>query len=463
MTFISFLDTRLSLIHAPTHLFNHFFHAILSLLTHPPLFFNISITPTSLSVICPSLLADTLFRPIIEQLHDEESRIEEGEYVAAQVDGSGMGDGSQLLTLTKPLARAGVSILFITTYFSDYLLVSERDAERVKRALLRSDFFFEDGSDTYISSAEVIASPREGVGAGAIGGKKSGMYSPEEIQASFAPEFQLEFSHSNLKHDEEIPDPEMQAIVKDDSSTQTGSMDPTSSHHPLQQHPSYANTLKVPVHRSKASLLMTGSSTDLNALIPQLTTLLLTQPLPAFFSITLAPNTRPSMLLTLSSVPIFEKSGLLGVEGGPVLVPIVLDLRDCPGSTKTRSQQIHQDNTNGNGIMDEKGIGKVGGPGLGGCGIVCGAVEELLLRTRNRNRNRPLDLDHKHKHTHTGGHGRVEGYGFYGEPEGESSGSSEGEDDFVMSYLSTVVTGNVLIREDDIESLTLYGEECRIS
>lgn len=156
---IQFLDCNLSLIHIPLHLYPHFIQPILSLLL--PLsgstarqapesfasydespstritnleevtdevhdFVNISVTPVECSVVCSKESVEKLFRPIISRLSSSTKGdviIGEDDFVVLQVDGEGLDAGKRVLDLTSPLAFAGISIFFITTYFSDYILV----------------------------------------------------------------------------------------------------------------------------------------------------------------------------------------------------------------------------------------------------------------------------------------------------------------------------------------------------
>jgi len=70
-----------------------------------------------------------------------------------QVDGEGLEAGQRVLELTSPLAMAGISIFFITTYFSDYILVPQRARAQVIAALESRGFAFEPSNSSYTSSA----------------------------------------------------------------------------------------------------------------------------------------------------------------------------------------------------------------------------------------------------------------------------------------------------------------------
>ncbi|TKA70530.1 hypothetical protein B0A49_04796, partial [Cryomyces minteri] len=160
---IQFLDTQLSLIHIPLHLYPQFLQPILQLLLHIDQdsgsstasrrpwaydhpFANISITPVECSIACSRTQAQELFVPIREAL-DASSReqvtITSEDYIVIQVDGEGMEAGQRVLELTSPLAMAGISIFFITTYFCDYILVPLKSRSTVIRALEERAFTFE--------------------------------------------------------------------------------------------------------------------------------------------------------------------------------------------------------------------------------------------------------------------------------------------------------------------------------
>ncbi|KAL7270633.1 hypothetical protein RUND412_006651 [Rhizina undulata] len=183
---IQFLDCRLSLVHIPLHLYPHFVQAILTLIlplsstnSHSSLsdddddalipdhsysetpsssvrdFINISVTPVECSVVCSKESCEKLFAPIAEKLEStsrDTVKIEEEEFVAIQVDGEGLDAGQRVLELTSPLALAGISIFFITTYFSDYILVSAKNKNNVVKALHRRGFVFEKYSDSFVTS-----------------------------------------------------------------------------------------------------------------------------------------------------------------------------------------------------------------------------------------------------------------------------------------------------------------------
>ncbi|KAI9828433.1 MAG: hypothetical protein M1832_002861 [Thelocarpon impressellum] len=171
---IHFIDCRLSLIHIPLSLYPYFLQPILQLLFSPddgrpgddgaePVswtarhpFLNISVTPIECSVVCSKEDARDLFEPIIAALGGaarEGVSITTEDYVVVQVDGEGLDAGQRVLELTSPLALAGISIFFITTYFSDYILVPSKSQGQVVGALERRGFVFERHADAFVGQS----------------------------------------------------------------------------------------------------------------------------------------------------------------------------------------------------------------------------------------------------------------------------------------------------------------------
>ncbi|RVX72934.1 hypothetical protein B0A52_03287 [Exophiala mesophila] len=125
-------------------------------------FLNVSVTPVECSIICSRYLADCLIRPVADVLNKafgsskasatkSEIQISDEDYIVIQVDGSGLEAGQRVLELTSPLAMAGISIFFITTYFSDYILVPSKARRTVTKALQQRGFIFSQSADAFVS------------------------------------------------------------------------------------------------------------------------------------------------------------------------------------------------------------------------------------------------------------------------------------------------------------------------
>ncbi|XHF99231.1 hypothetical protein AWENTII_002736 [Aspergillus wentii] len=107
--------------------------------------------------MCPRQLADLYFTPMIEQFIQADSStksrlsISREDFVAMQVYGEGLDAGQRVLELTSPLAMAGISIFFISTYFSDYIIVPLRSKTQVIEALEKRGFQFEISTEAFIN------------------------------------------------------------------------------------------------------------------------------------------------------------------------------------------------------------------------------------------------------------------------------------------------------------------------
>ena len=143
-------------------------------------------TPVGCSLICSKVLVEKWLTPLVKEFnaHVERTKadsagieISQDEYVAIQVDGQGLDAGQRVLELTAPLAMAGMyvhavsshscvvtsstgvrsadwynrSIFFITTYFSDYVLVPVRARHTVVTTLQQRGFVFSAEAEAYVS------------------------------------------------------------------------------------------------------------------------------------------------------------------------------------------------------------------------------------------------------------------------------------------------------------------------
>ncbi|KAJ4373729.1 hypothetical protein N0V86_007872 [Didymella sp. IMI 355093] len=174
---LSFQDTQLALIHIPLRLYNNFLQAILQLLLptaacengiddsngavqapdgwdEEQIFINISVTPVECSIVCSRKLVNELFVPILNDLDSSsksEVHVTTEDFVVMQMDGEGLDADRRVLELTGPLALAGISIFFITSYYSDYILVPLRYRNKVTQALEEKGLTFVDDTSSYIN------------------------------------------------------------------------------------------------------------------------------------------------------------------------------------------------------------------------------------------------------------------------------------------------------------------------
>ncbi|KAI4636262.1 hypothetical protein J4E83_001216 [Alternaria metachromatica] len=318
---ITFKDTQLALIHIPLPLYRNFLQSILQLVlpnatrksygngsgaVQPPKgwpcehpFVNISITPVECSIVCSRTLASELFLPVLNLL-DPESRasvsITTDDYVVMQVDGEGLDAGQRVLELTSPLALAGIPIFFITTYFSDYILVPLRHRSQVVQALEERGFQFEKDTSSYVNSFQHA--------------RKHSAASLEVQPPSTPPPTTI----SELQTRTFATLKRRQIVPTVDSSIRlvqcAGRRDST-------------NGMSQARNRNS----MTTAADD--ALHLGLVKCLITQPYPKFLSLTLTDTESAALLLDHSLLPHFAPDTLLGSRD-EFLTPITLDLRGLP-------------------------------------------------------------------------------------------------------------------------------------
>lgn len=112
-------------------------------------FLNISITPIEISIVCSDSWAKNIFDPVIRSLSRDSAKtvsVSKDSYVVLCVFSAGVDAGSRVVDLTSPLALAGVPIFFITTYYSDFILVPTKDRQSVVAALLARGFECSEGT-----------------------------------------------------------------------------------------------------------------------------------------------------------------------------------------------------------------------------------------------------------------------------------------------------------------------------
>ncbi|KAJ5181175.1 hypothetical protein N7491_000730 [Penicillium cf. griseofulvum] len=325
---VHFLEERIVLVHIPLELYPYFLKSVLRLIFDetppledetddptfddfehaseqgsykPPAFMNVSITPVEVSVMCPRRLIDKYFVPVMDQLDQLDvslrSRlvVSENDYIAMQVLGQGLEAGKRVLELTSPLALAGISIFFISTYFSDYIIVPQRSKASVITALEERGFQFNNASAAFITNP---LSPT-------IERRLSDLIPPGTPPPSTLAELQTRTFNNLRKH---------QITPSVDHSLR---LVQCAAHHEYHTQESSMSILRSP-----------------------LTTVLLVDE-PRFLSLTLASlDPAASLLIEKRLLPRFARqsgtqsyedgSGLLLGSKEDHLIPITLDLRDLP-------------------------------------------------------------------------------------------------------------------------------------
>ncbi|KAI9777448.1 MAG: hypothetical protein M1839_008860 [Geoglossum umbratile] len=255
-----------------------------------PRFVNISLTPVECSVVCSKKSAQELFVPIIaslEQRSRNEVTIGSEDFVVVQVDGQGLDAGQRVLELTSPLALAGISIFFITTYFSDYILVPLKSRGEVVRALQERGILFEEHPNAYATPSHHrnISS-----------GSSSFDVPPGTPPPASVDELQKR-TFATLKRQNITPkvDPQIRLIQCAGRSPQDLPSDPGAMEHGL-----YLGLVKCLVEK------------------------------PQFLSVTLTDTEPPSLLLQKESVVHFDQEEVLLGSKEDILIPVILDLRELP-------------------------------------------------------------------------------------------------------------------------------------
>ncbi|KAI6782440.1 uncharacterized protein J7T54_001297 [Emericellopsis cladophorae] len=161
-TQVSFLDGTYTLIHIPSTLYASLLQPILRVLlpqaqcvdsdpataregshrhalndSQHHAFLNVSVTPLEVSLVCPSEWAQAIFKPALERLPHKEAKtvhLSRDEYLVLSVISAGLDAARRVMELTSPLALAGIPIFFISTYYSDFILVPAKAKDKVIKA-----------------------------------------------------------------------------------------------------------------------------------------------------------------------------------------------------------------------------------------------------------------------------------------------------------------------------------------
>ncbi|KAK0652037.1 ACT domain-containing protein [Cercophora newfieldiana] len=324
---ISFLEGTFSLIHIPLHLYSSFLHPILQvLLPQSPGcdgsssnegltldkqhgFLNISITPIECSIVCHSSWVKSVWEPAIKRLPKDSSTARRTVTVSKDMSvfsviSAGMDAGSRVVDLTSPLALAGISIFFITTYYSDFILVPTKDRQSVVTALLARGFEFSEDE-----AAFKAAGPQAHSRAGSQSSEPPSTPPPSSV------------GELQVRTFEQLKKRNVTPYVEDDlrlihcSGRERSSIRGYSDRHSFSRAPTGNGTRT----RSWVDTVDTKLYTSIvSALVSQ----------PRFLSVTLAQEDPPSLLLDKQLLSIFGDSLVGPTEG--TLVPIFLDLDTLP-------------------------------------------------------------------------------------------------------------------------------------
>ncbi|KAI1771861.1 ACT domain-containing protein [Hypoxylon cercidicola] len=318
------LDGTFRLIHIPLNLYPNFLQPILQVLLpqggddslaheaeglsidNKHGFLNISITPVEVSVVCHSNWARNVFEPVIKRLPTNLSKtvtISKDSYLILSVISAGMDAGSRVMDLTSPLALAGVPIFFITTYYSDFILVPTKDRQTVVQVLLARNFEFDKDESAYVSPSAMSH----------VRGKSQSSDPPSTPPPTNVAELQVR-TFDLLRKRNVVPyiSPYLSLVLcsgRDPSQLIDYGRRPTMSRRPSENghRRSWLDNVDTKLYTSLISVLAKQ---------------------PRFLSITLAQEDPPSLLLDKEHLGVFGDSLVGDTEGD--LVPIFLDLVNLP-------------------------------------------------------------------------------------------------------------------------------------
>ncbi|KAG6033159.1 hypothetical protein E4U41_006974 [Claviceps citrina] len=264
-------------------------------------FFNVSVTPLECSVVCHSWWAKKVFEPVIKTLSPHQAKAVSGRpesYMALSIISANLDAASRVLELTSPLALAGIPIFFITTYYSDFILVPAKERQNVIDALLHRGFELADNKTSFISFHQMPES------------EPSVRYN-EELQLRT---FRL------LQNRDVTPyiEPGLRLIH---CSCRDVPSPPTIDE--------FGHVHGVPAIRHDCTPAETRASWIENVntkFYTALVSVLLSRP--RFLSVTLAHDDPPSVLLDKTLLPMFGDS-IIG-DADSILIPIFLDLVSLP-------------------------------------------------------------------------------------------------------------------------------------
>ncbi|KAG9234666.1 ACT domain-containing protein [Amylocarpus encephaloides] len=320
---IYFIEGQFSIIHVPLPLYSALLQPILQILLphggptggdepeglldglsmdNKHGFLNISVTPIECSIVCHTSWARNVFEPVIERLPSESSKqvsISQDAYIVFSVSSAGMEAGQRVMDLTAPLAMAGIPIFFITTYYTDFILVPSKDRSTVGKALLDRGFEFSENDSAYVAPTSLTHLRNN---------SHQSQNPPSTPPPTNVAELQIRtFSQLRKRNVTPFVEPDLHLVQ-------------CSGKEILQDSFGYGNG--NPNGSSPSSWLDKLDPKLYLALVSALTQQ------PRFLSVTLATDDAPSLLLDKSLLWIFGSS--IAGDTDCDLVPIFLDLVDLP-------------------------------------------------------------------------------------------------------------------------------------
>lgn len=258
--------------------------------------------------MCHKAWAAKIFQPAIELLAKDIQKkvsISNDTYMVFSVSSAGMEAGQRVMDLTAPLAMAGIPIFFITTYYTDFILVPSKDQQTVVQALLARGFEFSESDSAYVAPTPISHTR----GSSSISSQPPSTPPPSNVA-----ELQLR-TFNQLRKRNVIPFTVRGLHLVQCSGKEISTSDEYSSRPPPNGSDSNGNARQAHWLDSIDPKLYLG-------LVSSLTLQ------PRFLSLTLSKEDAPSLLLDNALLPMFGDS--IAGDTDTLLVPVFLDLNNLP-------------------------------------------------------------------------------------------------------------------------------------
>lgn len=121
--------------------------------------FHVAFLPTECTVVCSESLMETLFHEslqVCKQLHLSEVELVNQSFLHLQIDSD---EPLRILELTQPLSENNIPLFFLSSHFSDIVLIPSAHKDKVITILTKHNFQFSDISNSYIVTTDQEESP----------------------------------------------------------------------------------------------------------------------------------------------------------------------------------------------------------------------------------------------------------------------------------------------------------------
>lgn len=248
-------------------------------------FFHIAFTPIECTVICSTSVMEKLFtKPLLvcADLNYTDVKLINQTFLTLQIDSDGsFNNNLRILELTKPLSENNISLFFLSSHFSDIVLIPYHLKKKVINILTKHNFQFSDISNSYIVTNNV----------------------------------------NNLEDDDQIPP-----------------FDPSNNQVEINTFNLFKSSKIKPKIRKQVKLLLTGarSGETINTIL-KTAKIISSNSIPDYFAITRTSINEVSLILPKSSRKResmgFTSNNIIGSDQD-VIVPITIDLYKLPLDSK---------------------------------------------------------------------------------------------------------------------------------